>query len=52
MGWVGFLFCVLNKLLCMIICFILIIQQLNLCEEYKGILHADKLAWAEEVKRR
>ena len=51
LGWVGFLLCVLNKLLCMIICFILIIQQLILCEEYKGILHADKLAWAEEVKR-
>ena len=37
------------KLLCMIICFILVTKQLVLCGYNKDSLHSDKLAGAEEV---
>ena len=39
---------VLDKLLCMIVCFILITKQLISCEYYKESLHTHKLAWRAE----
>ena len=45
------MFFILDKLLCVIICFILITKQLILCGYCKENWHTDKLVGAERVKR-